>query len=520
MTDSPAAAPPTAPPTAHDRPAPLSGPLGATLARAVRQRASQPLLQRVGETKIGHDALQSAATPEARTYWLAALKELRDTRKARKAKWEEQLKEDLDTEEGIDQRDIMGRYPAMLMLDKDVIAALKRTAPFRRPQRGDPALVLEADGPDRHLVLDNSNGEPVASVVVGAAAYVPGKKTAGGRATFTRNGKQYVADNRGAPTRRYAYVEKNVFQLMDLFATGSMTGRYQMFHTALGITADIYEAGEKLGQDVTGRANFRRGEKLTLEQLGVLHQWKGSGQEQRGLSLTSTPREDAVYSNRGGSFRSTGGVRIQIDLVNVPANVVLLNHYGDFGIKEELGGVNPSLQTGTTYGYINSVIKNRELYLERLEMPWISKMTVHTPEGDWSAAKNSAEVATKVGYSEYAAGFSLGARNLKASSESPMHLLGHGVGLEYRQGYLAGQRAYPVEPPPVQQRGRGGRNVPPPRPRPHRGPNWGALKTEAFGAQEAYEAKTGPERHAIYWIGWAHGGSNRALATTLKSALS
>lgn len=516
---SPPAERPSAPQARAGRRDAAADPLGAALSGAVRGRPAQPLVQRVGETKLGHEAIVSGALPEAREQWLAALEELRTKRKARKADWERDLKVWAATE-GIQQQTIMDRYPAALTMDADVIAALKKTAPFAAGSKP-AALKLEKvepalEGENRYIVKDNSNDEPVATVALGTAAYVKGPPTAFGRATFTRNGKQYVADNRGVPTRRHAYVEKNVFQLMELLAAGSMTGRYQMLNTALKIQSSIYEASENLGREVTGGA-FARGQKLSLTQLAVLHQWKGSGQDQRGLSLTSTPRAEAVYSNRGDSFRSAGGVRLTIDLFMVPKDVVLLNHYAAGGVKAALGDVNPALNTPAKYSYENSVIKNRELFLEKLDYRWIAGVVGHFEGGDLPAPAVTGAALIRVlserfGYVTYDAGFKAGSLRQKLPDDAtPMFKLGHGVGAEYLAGYLAGKSAFPVKPaPPPPRTPRGGKPPPQPKAPKHVGPTFGGLKSTAHDD---------PDRHLIYWIGWAHGGWDRPRATTLKAAL-
>jgi hypothetical protein len=506
-----------APPPVANRRVSADDALGATLARTVRARPTRPLLQRVGETKLGHEAIHSAATSDARDAWVAALEELRTNRKARKSQWEANLKHWAATE-GIEQHTIMDRYPDALTMDADVIAALQQTEPF-----DDGTLTLDPVDTDddeiRYVVRDASNNEPLATVALGSAAFLKGKPTAGGRATFTRNGKEYVADNRGVPTRRHAYVEKNVFQLMDLLATGSMTGRYQMLHTALKIQSSIYDAGETLGREVTG-GTFARGQKLTATQLAVLHQWKGSGQDQRGLSLTSTPRAEAVYSNRGDSFRSTGGVRIEIDLFMVPKDVLLLNHYAAGGVSSALGDVNPALNSPSKYSYENSVIKNRELFLEKLSYRWISGVVGHFEDGDKPAPSLTGDalmkaLSLKFAYAAYGAGFTAGCLNQElAADAAPMFELGHGVGAEYTAGYFAGRRAYPVrtqvQQPPTPRGKHGGGRSAPPKPRPHQGASFGDLKTTAHDDAD---------KHLIYWIGWAHGSWDRPRATTLAAAL-
>ena len=220
----------------------------------------------------------------------------------------------------------------------------------------------------------------------------------------------------------------------------------------------------------------------------MLHQWTGSGTTQRGLSLTSTPRENAVYGNAGESFREATGVRIKIDLLKVPKNVVLLNHYASGGIKDKTAKVNPDLVTSSDVyktGYRASVIKNRELYLERLEADWIEDIDVHDgasnrpkkpdEQGKRGAALVAA-VAANAGVADYIAGFeasvdagwdahppdALSAAGKLGFASGQKYVLGHSWGGD-ESGRFIGRgnairnaivRAYEYEPPqPVPVRG-------------------------------------------------------------------
>ncbi len=73
--------------------------------------------------------------------------------------------------------------------------------------------------------------------------------------------------------------------------------------------------------------------------MAFVHQYWGSGSQQRGLSLTSTSKPGATIGNCGDNFRTNNGVRIKIDLARIPTeedNPMLLNHYGHGGVKDAI----------------------------------------------------------------------------------------------------------------------------------------------------------------------------------------
>lgn len=111
--------------------------------------------------------------------------------------------------------------------------------------------------------------------------------------------------------------------------------------------------------------------------FSVVHKRLGSGDEQRGLSLTSTSKKGRTIANEGDNFRTDGGVRIKIDLSRIsdedPVKPILINHYAFGGVKGHMKGINQiDSRGGRPYKYKFSVIKNRELYLSALKPEWIA----------------------------------------------------------------------------------------------------------------------------------------------------
>lgn len=401
----PATAPPAAPGARRDG-APL--PLDAVLARAVSHRAGRALVQRVGERKLGYVA-STPANDAGLMLLKQALDEIKTERRKRKADFERDTLATLGTLDAkARQRAVMTDYVELLTKDSDVLVRLAATTPFTTGE-------LKLAGTQ---VVDKG-GMAVATLTVGKDAFVettPSGVSTKTRRTFTRPGvgaKEYVADNRNAPTRRFAYVEKSIYQFMELISTGTMTGRYQSLQYSLGEAPAVQKmiAHESPIISTTGTT---RTPDIDLTQLAVLHQWQGSGMNQRGLSLTSTPREGAIFGNAGDSFRSGDGVRMTIDLLKVPTDVILINHYSAEGVKSDLGTVNPALtRFPGRYNYVGSATKNRELFLERLDPDWIVDIKVHEGSGEKAAptatGKKGAEllgaISATVAHAQYVAGF-------------------------------------------------------------------------------------------------------------------
>jgi Domain of unknown function (DUF4157) len=271
-------------------------------------------------------------------------------------------------------------YAQLLDALQDEHRLLLTTRPFA-------AGAITADPPVNGLAPIRLGGNQIGLLTIGAANtyHVPigAPGAAVTRPLFGkrgRPGKEYVKDNRGTITARKAYCEKNFWQFMDFLTSGSMSGRYQSFAKAIGEAAPSLFRGTAKPIDAGGVAPAGL---LTMEQMAVLHQWMGSGPEQRGLSLTSS-RHGLVLANAGKSFRTGQGFRIEIDLALVPDDVIVINHYARDGVRSALAGINNRIYGpanpgggGQKYNYTGSVAKNRELFLERLEPAWITNVTWH-----------------------------------------------------------------------------------------------------------------------------------------------
>ena len=415
------------------------------------------LLQRVGEQKVGYRAREGAPEPALKLL-KEAFAEVKQRRKDLKDKLEGELRTKLAALKDDPKKDeaerkklesqrkqlVMTEYPAGLKL-RDWALELEDTKPFK-----DGELKL-AGG-----IVSDKEGKAVASLTRGAAMFeaVP-NPAGGGRTTYVKPGEPriYVADDRDVQTRRYAYLEKSIYQFMELARSSRLSGRFQRIHAELGLAEPDVLA---IKSDLRKKLNITSGGlDAPIVRLAVLHQWMGSGMQQRGLSLTSTPREEAVYSNAAESFRSEDGVRITIDLAKVPKTVKLINHYSARGIKDLIdssGWVGSGF--GGWYNYAASVVKNREVYLERLEPEWIEAIEVHgaaipAPASPLKGAALLAWVAEKVGYARYLEGYRDALEppaTPPASAADPIYVVGRNAGEAYRDGYEAG-KAFAGKPP-------------------------------------------------------------------------
>jgi hypothetical protein len=237
----------------------------------------------------------------------------------------------------------------------------------------------------------------IATLLLGADAYAANAKTEGQRDTFFKKGlkdvrtaegdvKEYVDDSRGVKTRRYAYVEKNYYQMMDFFKTEKMTGRFQQYLQAGGERAGPEISTPKVRKEVASGGGTSD---LTPVQIAMAHQMLGSSPEQRGVSLTSTEKVGGTIGNAGENFREADGFRLKIDLAKVPKDVLFLNHYSDQGlisqnlVTEKVKGMSTSVgeTSKNKYKYGASVRKNRELYLEHIKPEWVTEIEHHESGG-------------------------------------------------------------------------------------------------------------------------------------------
>jgi hypothetical protein len=259
--------------------------------------------------------------------------------------------------------------------------------------------------------------------------------------------KDYIKDERGVYTRRIAYHEMNFHQMMDFVMSGELTGRYQMFMSA-GEAADksprtiFHEENRKLVSKQPKRPTG-----LTWEEVAVLHQWKGSGPYQSGVSLTSTSRTE-VRSNKGDLFRSQGGFRLTIDLAKVASEVPIINDYAAEGVANKPSSTTKTAPKG--YEFLESSTKNRELYIEHVKKAWVTEVVYHgasdvtmtfadieqAVKGDTTA--KSAVVG--IGIQDYIKGFEAGMTGAAYTGTSAAGKSGLQAGQNARAGYERGKK--------------------------------------------------------------------------------
>lgn len=243
---------------------------------------------------------------------------------------------------------------------------------------------------------DMAEAVEIATLRIGDAAFAPNALEHGLRNTFHKKGmednktqggdaKEYIEDDLGVKTRRYAYIEKNFYQMMDFFKTERMTGRFQQYLQAGGMTAGPQTSTQKAREEVVrGGLDVP----LTTTQIAVAHQELGSSPEQRGVSLASTEKVGGTVGNKKKNFRDQGGFRLKVDLAKV-VDALLINHYSDKGLiaqtPVQLGVKGISMDTADPpkkpYLYGASVRKNRELYLEYLKPEWVVSIEYHDEGG-------------------------------------------------------------------------------------------------------------------------------------------
>ncbi|HEY8919925.1 MAG TPA: hypothetical protein VIM87_25975 [Chitinophaga sp.] len=404
----------------------------------------QPVIQRVNEEKLSVFPEQGANPADVKKI-SDALTAIRAAFKDKKALFETGTLAAMPNtpgltgppakaEKDIRVKTVMTDYPALLQ-SFDPIAELRKIPPFSTGE-----LVLGEKDEHGDRVVKNASHQVVATLMSDEGSYLPDLidddhpedlRTKYSR--FDAPEKEYVEDNIGVPTRRYAYVEKSFYQFMEFLSIGSMTGRWQMLSQAAGIPKNLMDPSD--GQDVIEQIRGKKEGPLSVQELAVLHNWKGSGLHQRGLSLASTPREKAVYSNDGEPFSSADGVRLKIDLAKVPKQVMLINHYTPLKNPEHLAGINKDVSGDTfkrdptsktaKYNYEGSVVKNRELFLEYLNPDWIVEVKVHGSAatlkqeqygGDASAMHTQAGVL--MGHGDYTSGFTKGVQDHLAGNEN------------------------------------------------------------------------------------------------------
>jgi hypothetical protein len=339
----------------------------------------------------------------------------------------------------------------------------------------DPILKMHMTQNDLELVGSNIQTKEGKIVLItlyqGDAAFVQQTPAGAGmpRAVYTKLGKdpgrnnEYVKDDKGVFTRRYAYVEKNKYQFRDLANQGKLEGRFSQDPVPRSPRA--YNAIDKKAREQV--RPLPGGNVFTdAYQLAYVHQELGSGPQQRGVSATSTPRH-AVFSNQGKSFRTRDGVRIEVDLARVPVGTnqapQLINHYARAAQDKMVGVTNTSAifkrgrQDRKFAHYQWSVKKNRELFIKDVQPGYISALTLHQTATGSSHTEASPtgftqrDVQTlgqKVGLQDYNAGFLRGSTSAaQERGKSKYYDEGYADGVEYLRGWNNGdpmRRGVPI----------------------------------------------------------------------------
>ncbi|MBD2524165.1 DUF4157 domain-containing protein [Nostoc sp. FACHB-133] len=417
------------------------------------------VLQRkgVGGNKIGFKRINDKDNKEAWEKLKLCWQEAKKTRKLAKT----EIERTLPDQEG--KAGFTAYYATKLNEIKDerelLVEALKKNSkePIVKIQNNQILLVTVEEGKENKDVVIGElidtqeelyEGKEIASSTM-RETYKKKNALAEGSETGENGEKEYIKDARGVYTRRYAYHEMNYHQMMDFVMSGELTGRYQMFMSAgeAANTSPQKIAHPRNKQDVSKRKNIDKND-LTWEEVAVLHQWKGSGPYQSGVSLTSTSREE-VRSNKGGLFKTQGGFRVKIDLAKVAAEVPIVNDYAEGGVSQK-----PAKTTKTRparYEFPESATKNRELYIERVKKEWVMEITHHgasdvsttfseiekAMRGDTGAS----ESVTDIGIQSYLKGFEEGMKGKDYSDGKKAGVDGAKAGKNVLAGYQRGIEA-------------------------------------------------------------------------------
>lgn len=422
----------------------------------------QPVAQRVGGEKMGFQRSDDFGLWRGQLVLDTALEEMQRKRGQRKEGIWTTIDNKIKTNEKnkASNDNISTEYSAPLEALQDEEQQLRLTQPFTS---GILSIVgnkvmyqIPATNPGRQGLVE------LATIVKGDKAFklVEVQPREAKRQVYQKHDDtEYVKDSRHVMTRRYAYVEKSYWQFMEFVHTHHMEGRYQKLLRAAGVVPDV----RNNDNEMVKKAQRKKGKVLTLEQLAFVHQYWGSGSQQRGLSLSSTKKPGVTIGNTGENFRTNNGFRIKIDLARIPNDnkaPLLLNHYSHKGVKDSIqdqGGdvENNPLSKSTPYKYQSSVIKNRELYLEHLKPEWIVSVEHHPSAKDNPGVGQStvydlsdynttgefmAALKEHTGGSVYGLGFEMALKDLTLPKGSDANLKnGFSSGCKYLEGYKTGQ---------------------------------------------------------------------------------
>lgn len=322
---------------------------------------------------------------------------------------------------------------------------------------------------DKIIYVSDTKGEiQIALLKTGTAAFkesLTTEKTS--RKVFSKMGfedeetsigdrKEYVKDSRDTLTRRYAFVEKNYYQMMEFFMTDHMTGRFQQYMMSGG---ERKPGVHKITTDMIKNVPKIPSAQLSDTQVAVAHQMYGSLPEQRGVSLSSTPKVGVTYANTGGNFRTDDGFKLKIDLARVPKDILFLNHYAQGGVSDMQNKDYSTTQThkgngrSYDYKYEESALHARELFLEHIKPEWVVEIEHHQKgafknrEGRKTVMRGSEHEdllsAAKMAFGgdAYEKGFEIGigeSDDLDKLKNNPDYKKGKGTGAMVKEGYTKG----------------------------------------------------------------------------------
>lgn len=187
-------------------------------------------------------------------------------------------------------------------------------------------------------------------------------------------GEHYVKDDRGVLTARFAYRSMNEYQYAELKLKRLITGRKGLF--------------DPVSEKVRNMHKLPPGTP-SLQQAIYIHQRYGSGEEQRGVCLSSTPHN--IVSDQGFVFGGLEPIRIAIDLARIAEGERFLYNLfqdPDFWIgldyyrwqKKGASAVPTYTAQETREGLLGSTTKNTELYL--FALLWTDVVMVHRWHAD------------------------------------------------------------------------------------------------------------------------------------------
>lgn len=189
---------------------------------------------------------------------------------------------------------------------------------------------------------------------------------------YTKGPNEYVKDDNGFFTRRYAYGYKTLGACQFMMkGDEALKGRY----AAKGADVKSIDADLRTMYTLPGDKKS-----LTKEEMLFVNQEKGSGDQQRGMCLSSSPNK-TIHGNKGETFAFDNdtdkpNILLKVDLAQVPLNQEqLFNLYSQEAQTKTIGisGTKPKSKGGGTFTAAwakehtdTSTAKNREIFLLQL----------------------------------------------------------------------------------------------------------------------------------------------------------